>query len=155
MKNVTMNNIDFINTDLPLFLKDKNLTDIEKVTDKINAYYQNKEKPFFNTEVIFSTCLLLEFNYSESNAIIWGAFVFDNGKLRFLSLEANSNDGYSFIERKSKDYIALKSFECLPLKKEFITLINKRLCPYVFVPEIHRYTKSIQSLAIDALLDDE
>lgn len=64
-----MNNIDFINLDLPLFLKDKNLTDIEKVTDKINAYYQNKEKPFFNTEAILSTCLLLEFNYSESNAI--------------------------------------------------------------------------------------
>lgn len=38
-----MNNIDFINTDLPLFLKDKNLTDIEKVTDKINAIMRIKK----------------------------------------------------------------------------------------------------------------
>lgn len=34
-----MNHIDFINTDLPLFLKDKNLANIEQVTDKINTYH--------------------------------------------------------------------------------------------------------------------
>lgn len=154
-----MNHIDFINTDLPLFLKDKNLANIEQVTDKINTYYENKEKPFFNVETketIFSTCLLLEFNYSESNTLIWGAFAFDNGKLRFLSLEVNSDDGYSFMERKPKDYIPLEKFECLPSKGEFITLIKKRLCPYVIEPKsYHGYVKSIKSLMIDALYDDE
>lgn len=159
MKKVTMNNIDFINTDLPLFLKDKNLTDIELVMDKINVYYKNKEKPFFNIETeetVFSTCLLLEFNYSESSTLIWGAFIFDDGKLRFLSLEDNNNDGYSFMERKPKDYIPLERFECLPSKREFIALIKKRLCPYVIEPKsYHRYVKSIRSAMIDALYDDE
>lgn len=151
-----MNHTDFINTDLPLFLKNRNLTDIKQVIDKINAYYKNKEKPFFNIEVICSNCLLLEFNYSESNAIIWGAFVFDNGKLRFLSLEINSNDSYSFIERKPKDYIPLKRFECLPSKKEFINLIEQRLCPYVInTKSYHWHVKSIKSALIDALFDDE